>query len=245
MKKIILGLAISLFGISTLSAQLTFNGLTDTGIQSDLILLDNYIKKNEKGISFEETNTYTGTPYNHPAYLNGNIYKNDKLLATNVAIRYNAIADEMEIKEHLSSRDSDAKVLTKSEAIYVKIADDIFVFVPYQGGVENGGYFEVLFEGKQIQLYKKHVKKFTPEREATSTITRGSKAKFDDRPEYYIVTRTGKFYILPKSNKKKLKVFGNNEKLIKNYVKDNQLNMSDEDDLLKIIKYYDAVDTIN
>ena len=244
MKKIILILTIVVLYTTSISAQLTFNGLTDSGIQSDLILLDNYIKKNEKGISFDHKASYSGTPFNNPSYLNGNVYKNDKLLATNIALRYNAIADEMEIKESLTTSYDDAKVLTKSEDVYVKILDDIFVFVPYQGGIENGGYFEVLFEGNQIQLYKKHVKKFTAERKATSTITRDTKASFEDRPEYYIVTRTGKFYTLPKSNKKKLKVFGENKELVKKYVNDNLLDLSDEKDLLRVIKFYDTTNTL-
>jgi hypothetical protein len=239
MKKTILILTIALLGTTSLSAQLTFNRLTDTGIQSDLILLDNYIKKNEKGMSFKDPSSYLGTPYTNPKYLSGNIYKNDKILATNIALRFNSIADEMEVKANISAPDDAAKVLTKSEDVYVKIGNDIFVFVPYQGGIENGGYFQVLLEGSQMQLYKKHTKKFTPERKATSTITRGSKAKFEDRPEYFIVTRTGKFYALPNSNKKKLKVFGTNKERIKEFIESNSLYLSKEADLIKVINYYD------
>ena len=240
MKKIILGLAIAVFGTTTINAQ-----YWDKQFTSDLLMLDEYIKRNEKGISFDDTNTYIGTPYNNSEYLTGNVYKSNKLLATDVALRYNCIADEMEIKENLSASRDDARVLTKSEDIYVKIAGDIFVFVPYQGGIENGGYFEILFEGSQIQLYKKHIKKFTKERKATSSLTSGSKAKFEDRPEYYIVTRTGKFYALPESNKRKLKVFGTNKELIKDFVNQNTLDLSDEQDLIKVINYYDKADIAN
>ena len=240
MRKIILGFAIALFSISTINAQ-----YWDKQFTSDLILLDEYIKRNEKGITFEDTNSYVGTPYNNANYLTGNVYKNDKLLATNVALRYNCIADEMEIKENISAPADAARVLTKSEDIYVKIGTDIFVFVPYQGGIENGGYFEVLFEGNQINLYKKHVKRFTEARKATSSLTTGTKAKFEDRPEYYIVTKTGKFYALPKSNKRKLKVFGSNKELISDYVIEKDLDLSNEIDLINVINYYDKVDIAN
>lgn len=240
MKKIILGLAIAILGTTTLNAQ-----YWDKQFTSNLLMLDEYIKRNEKGISFDNTNTYIGTPYNNPDYLNGNVYKSDKLLATNVALRYNCIADEMEIKENLDAPSNSARVLTKSEDVYAKIANNIFVFVPYQGGIENGGYFEVLFEGNQIQLYKKHIKKFTAARKATNTLTSGSKAKFEDRPEYYIVTRTGKFYLLPDSDKRKLKVFGINKDLIKDYMTTNSLDLSQEADLIKVIMFYDSAESVN
>jgi hypothetical protein len=217
----------------------------DKAFTSDLLILDEFVKRSEKGISFDDPLSYQGTPYNSPSYLPGNVYKDDKLLATNVGLRYNAIADEIEIKETLGTPDEEAKVLTKSEDVYVKIADNIFVFVPYQGGIENGGYFQVLFEGNQIQLYKKLEKKFTAAKKAKSTMLQDTPAKFTDKPEYYIVTRTGKFYVLPKSKNKKLKVFGSNKDMIKAYINENRLDLNDEKDLRGVIKYYDTVGSVS
>lgn len=208
---------------------------------SDLFLVDTYIKKTNKGVSYVDTDTYKGSPYNNPNYLPGNVYKNNTLLANNVALRYNAVADEMEIKESLTSSNDDARVLTKSEDIFVKIAGDIFVFVPYQGGVEKGGYFQVLYEGNQIQLFKKLNKKFTPEKKASSSIVRKTPAKFDDRPIYFLVTTVGKFYQFPKSKKGKFKVFGSNKDVMKKYAKSKNLDINNESDLQALIKYYDTI----
>lgn len=208
---------------------------------NDLYQLDEYIKRQSGEIDFSKTDSYTGTPYNHPSYLPGNVYKGKELLATNVALRYNAIADEMEIKESLSSSNEDAKVLTKSPDIFVKISNDIFVFVPYQGGIEGGGYFQVLYEGQKYDLFKKVKKHFTAAKKASTSITRDIPAKFADDPVYYIVTKTGKFYELPSNRKKKLKVFSDNMSLVKEYVDKNRLDLNDEKDLLRVIKYYDGV----
>ncbi|MBT5870208.1 MAG: hypothetical protein HOH44_00850, partial [Bacteroidetes bacterium] len=134
MKKIILTVVLCVLTLNTALAQF------DTAMfVSDVFLLDNYIKRQNNGINFKDTKTYRGTPYNNPNFLPGNIYKEGTLLADNLAIRYNAVADEMEVKQTLSSNDENARVLTKSQDIYVKIIEDIYVFVPYQGGVENGG----------------------------------------------------------------------------------------------------------
>ncbi|MEM7086441.1 MAG: hypothetical protein AAF489_09675 [Bacteroidota bacterium] len=207
---------------------------------NDLYQMDEYIKRQNKGIDFDDTDSYIGTPYNHPSYLSGNVYKNDELWATNVALRYNAIADEMEIKESLTTDDSQAKVLTKSPDVYVKIVNDIYIFAPYKGGVEGGGYFQILFEGTKIGLFKKPKKSFTKAKKATTSITRDLPASFKDKPVYYIVDKNGKYFELPSSRSKKLKVFGKNKDAIKDYVRKNQLDLNNEKDLLRVIKHFDT-----
>jgi len=201
---------------------------------------DEYVKRQNKGIEFKETESYTGTPYNDPNYILGNVYKNDELWATGVALRYNAMADEIEIKESLSTDDAQAKVLTKTPDVFVKIVNDIYIFAPYKGGIEEGGYFIVLFEGDKIGLLKKPKKKFTPEKKASTSITRDLPASFRDKPVYYIVDKKGKYYELPSSRNKKLKVFGTNKDVIKRYVAEKGLDLNNEKDLLRVIKHYDT-----
>jgi len=207
---------------------------------NDLYQLDEYIKRQNQGIDFDDTASYTGSPYNHPSYLMGNVYKNDSLWANNVALRYNAMADEMEIKESLTTADAEAKVLTKSPDVYVKIVNDIYIFAPYKGGIEGGGYFQVLFEGDKIGLFKKPKKKFTKAKKASTSITRDLPASFKDKPVYYIVDKDGKYYELPSSRSKKLKVFGNNKDAIKKYVGEKGLDLNKERDLIRVIKHYDT-----
>lgn len=229
-------------GIISIKAQVFDTPYGTRKFTNNLYQLDEYIKRNDKGVDFEDTESYTGSPYNHPAYLPGNVYKDGELLATGVGLRYNAVADEIEIKESITSANEGAKLLTKSPDIYVKINNtDIFVFAPYQGGIEGGGYFQVLYEGNKYDLYKKHVKDFKPGKKATTSITRDVPPKFTDSPVYYIVTRDGKFYELPSSRSKKLKVFGKNQEKMKEYVTANKLDLNIEQDLLDTIKYYNSI----
>ena len=207
---------------------------------NDLYQMDEYIKRQNEGIDFKDKDSYIGTPYNHPNYLLGNVYKNDELWANNVALRYNAVADEMEIKESLTTDDSKAKVLTKSPDVYVKIVNDIYIFAPYKGGIEGGGYFQVLFEGSKIGLFKKPKKSFTKAKKATTSITRDLPASFKDKPVYYLVDKNGKYYEFPSSRSKKLKVFGTSKDLIKDFVRKNDLNLNEEKDLLRVIKHFDT-----
>ena len=236
MKKIIITVVLSVLTLNTTTAQ--FDAAM---FVSDAFLLDTYIKRQNKDVNFKDTKSYKGTPYNHPNFLLGNIYKEGTLLANNIAIRYNAVADEMEVKQTLTTVDDDARVLTKSQNIYVKIIDDIYVFVPYQGGIENGGYFQVIFEGDEIALYKKHVKNFIPEKKATSSITKTLPAVFKDKPVFYLVTKSGKFYQMPKSRSKKLKVFGDKQNQMKAFTKQYNLDLNKQEDLLTAVKYYDSL----
>lgn len=236
MKKAILTLILCVLTLNTAIAQ--FDAAM---FVSDVFLLDTYIKRQNKDVNFKDTKSYKGTPYNNPNYLFGNIYKEGKLLAEKIAIRYNAVADEMEVKQNITDSDDDAKVLTKSQDIYVKIMDAIYVFVPYQGGIEKGGYFQVTFEGNNIALYKKHIKDFIPEKKATSSITKTLPAIFKDKPVFYLVTKKGAFYQMPKSRIKKLKVFGEKLKEMKDFTKQNDLDLNNEKELLRAVKYYDTL----
>ena len=240
-KEIIIGIGLCFITLLGVNAQVFDTPYGTRQFTNDLYLLDEYIKRQSKGVDFKDTDSYKGTPYNHPSYLPGNVYKNNELIASNVALRYNAIADEMEIKESLGSSDEDARVLTKSPDIFVKIRNDIFVFAPYQGGIEGGGYFCVLLEGTKYDLFKKINKEFTPLKKASTSITRDIPPRFADKPIYYIVTKQGKFYELPSSRKKKLKVFAENENLVKRYVNENKLDLNKEKDLIRVVRYYNGV----
>lgn len=198
----------------------------------------------DKFVDYKDTASYSGTPYNNPSFLSGNVYENNKLLAKNVALRYNAIADEIEVKESLETPITKARPLTKSPDVFVKIMNDIFIFAPYRGGIEGGGYFQVLYEGDRISVFKKLNKKFYPAKLAKTSITRGVPAKFEDKPVYFLVSKNGKFYQLPSSKSKKLKVFGKNQEFIKKFVEKNRLNLNNEKDLIETIIYFNSLEKI-
>ena len=107
--------------------------------------------------------------------------------------------------------------------------------------VSGGGYFQVLYEGEKIDVFKKLNKKFIPEKPAKTSITRGTKAKFLDQPVYYLVAKNGKFYELPSNKRRKLDVFGKNKELISSYVGRNNLDLNDEQDLISAIVYLNSL----
>lgn len=179
---------------------------------------------------------YKGTPYHSDNFLTGNVYIENELILSNVALRYNAIADEIEFKESLNSNDKEVKALVKSKEIYAKIMKDIFVFIPSEG------YYLVVFDGDNFSLLKKVTKKYFPAKKAKNNYERSTLAEFEDRFSYSIFTRNGEMMEFPKSKSKKLKVFGNSEKLIKDYIKKYHLDLNKEKDLKKVIIYLDGAE---
>lgn len=182
---------------------------------------------------------YKGTPYHSDNFLTGNVYIENEIILSNVALRYNAIADEIEFKESLNSNDKEVKALVKSKEIYAKIMKDIFVFIPSEG------YYLVVFDGDNFSLLKKVTKKYFPAKKAKNNYERSTLAEFEDRFSYSIFTRNGEMMEFPKSKSKKLKVFGNSEKLIKDYIKKYNLDLNKEKDLKKVIIYLDGVEGAN
>ena len=107
---------------------------------------------------------YEGTPYHVNDFLLGDVYLENEIILSNGALRYNAIADEIEYKESLNDDDESAKALVKSKEIYAKIMNDTFVFIPSQG------YFLVIYDGNNLSLLKKVTKKYFPPKKASSAI---------------------------------------------------------------------------
>ena len=179
---------------------------------------------------------YDGTPYYQESFLLGNVFLENELLLSNAALRYNAIADEIEYKDSLNDEDEDAKALVKSKEIYATIMKDTYVFIPAKG------YFIVIFDGSNFSLLKKVTKKYFPAKEAKNNYETPTIAKFSDRVAYHIYTKNGEMYELPNSKSKKLKAFGNSEKIVKDYIKKNDLDLNKEKDLKKVILYLDTVE---
>jgi hypothetical protein len=184
---------------------------------------------------------YTGTPYSNPIFLLGTIYENNKAIASNYALRYNAMADEIEVKETLYVEDADMKVLSKSPDLYVKIMNDMFIYAAANETNEEAGYFQVLHVGSNFHLYKKIAKKYYPAKKANNSFEKDVLANFADRSSYFLVSKDNKFEEFGKSNSKKLKVFGEKQSEMKKYVSKGKLDLSDENDLIKAVRYYDSI----
>jgi hypothetical protein len=229
-KRIIILLLISFsFGISR--AQI----LTDISLMN----INDAAARDDGLIDFNDADTYIGTPYSNPKFVLGSILRNDSIVFNLIALRYNAINDQLEIKETLSTPNQEIRNLKKSASLVAKIGETRFIFVPLEGSVSDGDFLEVIYQGTQVDVYKKHLKDVRYPVKASTSLTRDLPAKFTDKPLYFLVTKRQQFYQFPNSRKNKFKVFGGKEKLMKQYAKDEKLDINNEKHLIAIVSHFE------
>ena len=197
---------------------------------------------NQKSLAFGLTEAQFAAikdeAYANPNFLSGKIFEDDKLIKDDVLMRYNAYADEIEIKKRES--DESYGALIKSPDIFVKILNDIYVFVPYEGSNEKGGYFNVLSDGKIYDLYKKTKAVFRAPQKAQTSYQRDTPPSFPKVVTYYLV-KNGTFYEMPNSKSKILKMMDSKKSEMKKYIKENAIDLDKEADLIKTIAYFDSL----
>ncbi len=123
----------------------------------------------------------------------------------------------------------------------MKIINDIYVFVPFEGSNEKGNYFTVVSEESVFDLYKKTEVSYTTPFIARTSYERDRPAKFEKKSTYYLVSKGGVFYELPSSKSKMIKAMSKKEKEVKAFIKRNKTNFKAEEDLIKLVKYYNSL----
>lgn len=200
------------------------------------------IDLNEKSLAFglteAEFEAIKDEAYANPSFIPGNIYQGEEVISHGVPMRYNAYADEIEIKKNMT--DEDYGALVKSPDIYVNMLNDIYVYVTNERFPEKSGYFNVLFEGNRYSLYKKTVSTFAPRQEPKSTYDRGTPATFKKSTTYYLVD-DGSFYQMPTTRSKIMRMMGDKRKDVQDFVKENKLDIRNEMDFVKTIEYFDSL----
>ncbi|GAB5401701.1 MAG: hypothetical protein Aureis2KO_32860 [Aureisphaera sp.] len=184
----------------------------------------------------------SGSPYEVKEFALGNILKDGKVLASNVAIRYNALRDEIEIKRKIDDHNRTARVMVKSPDIYAKILNKVFVYVPNKEGLTTSGYFMVLHEGEKYDLYKKITKEYLEGSESMSGLTRDIPAMYKEKEFHYLADKeSGKVKAFPKSRNGKFNLLSDKKKELKKYANDNNLNVNKEYALVKLLRYYETL----
>lgn len=197
---------------------------------------------NQKSLAFglteAEFDAIKGEAYANVNFVPGKIFQEEQLIKDNVPMRYNAYADEIEIKKN--SYEESYSALMKDPTIFVKIFKDIYVFVPFEGSNAKGGYFNVLSEGKTYDLYKKTSAIYREPQKARTNYERDSPPSFVKTVKYYLV-QDGTFMEMPSSKSKVLKMMSAKKDEIKTYIKQNNIDSDKEADLIRLVSYFDSL----
>ncbi len=184
----------------------------------------------------------SGSPYESKEFMVGKIMKDGKILANNVALRYNAMKDEMEVKYKLEDHNRTGRVMVKSSDIYAKILNKTFVYVGNQEGLDSAGYFVVVYEGENYNLFKKITKEWIEGAEAMTSLTRDIPAMYKEKEFYYLVEKqSGKVTMFPNSRSGKMNMFGAKKKEMKRYAAEKKININKKYALLRMVKHFDTL----
>lgn len=182
-----------------------------------------------------------GSPYEDATFKPGKLYNDDETFQVSFFARYNVMDDVIEIKNTISEPDSLIKFLIKTPDLSVKIDDKVYDFVPFSGKVEDGAYFEILFRGDKVDLYKRHSKKFIEGRIARTSYEVDFPQRFLDENTYFFVTNEGKMIEFPSSSNKKLEAIPYKKQELNKYIKEKKLQLNEEKDLINLINYLDSL----
>lgn len=194
-----------------------------------------------KRVRINKNINYKGTPYDQELFQTGNIYKNGTIVASNVALRYNVLRDELEVKSSMAAADAQAKILERDKDIYVRILNDVYVYMKPTSKEIVSGYFKVLHEGEKFHLYQKLTKEFIEGKKAINSVAQDVPPTYKGDEELYLVPVNGAPIELSGSRSGKLKAFPSHKKELKKYVKENKLNINKDYSLKKLVAYYNTL----
>ncbi|RIV72012.1 hypothetical protein [Flagellimonas aequoris] len=185
-----------------------------------------------------------GSPYLNENFVPCKVYYKDELVG-NMYYRHNAYNDEIEIKDSSLPEENPTSLATMKQ---LKVVDQVtgqeISMMTYENKDElvKNGYFYIIDEGKDYNLlFKKNVK-FTEGTKPVNSMVRPTPNKFSQFVEFYYMKDGAKFAQLIPTNKGKfVKTFGSaNEEELKDYIKEQNINLKDENDLIKVFNYLNS-----
>jgi hypothetical protein len=188
----------------------------------------------------DNQNDYTGSPYYYVDFLKGSVLSKGKTIASNQILRYNVSKEEFEIRDSRNQESKILKTILRNKDITIQIGDESFEYISSEKN-RLRGYFIPLFKGDKNSLYKKLKKEYIASQKAVSSMASDVAALYKEKEILYLVDDKGIYTELASSKKGKLKAFGDKKKKVKDYAKQNKLNLNKEKDLIKVVTYVNSL----
>tara|TARA_R110000751_G_scaffold55554_3_gene119095 strand:+ start:5050 stop:5796 length:747 start_codon:yes stop_codon:yes gene_type:complete len=185
---------------------------------------------------------FQGSPYTSNTFAPTILKYNDEVVG-NIYYRYNALNEEIEIKK-TSSEDEPYKALVKDKEVSLLINAKPLSFKTFvtEKNETINGYLTLLQKGNTYDLYQRTLVKFTEGQPAQNSFVAAVPSRFTKFTEYYFqkdgVNRIDQ---IPQKNKKLLKLIDASKREdLKIFLKENNLNIKNEQDLIKVFDYLNS-----
>lgn len=182
---------------------------------------------------------FAGSPYTNDKFVQAPVYYGDENMGT-YYYRYNAYNEEIEIKKTILPEEK-ITALTKDKSIKVMVGGrplSFATFIDKKGNTLNG-YLTTVLDSENYDLYKRVNVKFTEGQKAQNSFVKAVPNRFSHFVEYYYQEKgVNRIDEVPLKTNQVAKLF--NEPLkseVKDYIKDNNLDVKDEADLIKVFEY--------
>ena len=170
----------------------------------------------------------------------GTIYIDDeyKLATTSITeskypTRYDAYHEQMEIEV-----DNQQYYLPKTLGSLVTFNNKTYEVFIYN---EEKLFFKIALTSTKIKLLVKEKIKLNQEVETNGMIAYKPKTLIRIKDQYFYSTQNSEALKLPKTKKQFYAVFSEDSKFIKQFVKENKINIKDYNNLIKIFTYYNSL----
>lgn len=185
---------------------------------------------------------FAGSPYTNDSFAQAPVYYGDESMGT-YYYRYNAYNEEIEIKKTILPEEK-ISALTKDKSIKVMVQGKpmgFATFIDKKGNTLNG-YLTTVLEGEIYDLFKRVNVKFTEGQKAQNSFVKAVPNRFTHFIEYYYQEKgIDRIDEVPLKTNKVVKLFKEPLKSeVKTYIKDNNLDVKDEADLIKVFEHLNA-----
>ncbi|WP_276501897.1 hypothetical protein [Terrimonas pollutisoli] len=196
------------------------------------------LKYNDGSYINEKSADVKGQPFLFDEWKKGSVLLKTKEKVDSVLIKYNLYTDLLLVK--VDEQEYQFNIDVQEFLIYHEVSNENLLFrsgyTPVPGMTEKS-FYQVLYDGK-TKLLLKHKKIITEE----LTSTPGVKAKvYEERPAYYILTAGGKMEKMKKKGDSILNILGDKKKELTKMAEANNLKMTVDADLVKLLEYYDQI----
>jgi hypothetical protein len=179
---------------------------------------------------------FEGSPYLKETFVKGKIFTSKKLYAE-VPLRYNIYNDDMEFMQG----DATYALYPEPQIVKVALGDEIYVVEKQEAkGKRQYGYLSRLDSGK-VTLLSKKIVRFTDKQEPKALEAAGKPAKFTRAADLYYY----KIGVDAASKVGSLKSFieslPDKQDQMTEFAKKEKLSTRTEEDLLKLVKYYNSL----
>ena len=182
---------------------------------------------------------FQGSPYTSNEFALTTMYYGDEDLGK-IYYRYNALNGEIEIKN--STRESEViKSLSRDKKVSILVDGKKMSFMTFVTAKDNtlNGYLITLNDNGEFKLFKRTHVKFTEGKPAPNSFVKAVPSRFSQYTEYYFQKEdVNRIDEIPLKNSKLLKLLDPSiREGLKEYLKENSLNIKEEADLIQAFNF--------